>query len=132
MSHALDLKSAARHIFRKTLAGIDIAETLCCKLVRQGSQIRCAGKHFDLAHYKQIKIIALGKAAPAMAEGLTNILAPEFPTSGILVAPAPPRPLNNFQTFVAGHPVPNEQSFAAARAILQTLSESDRDRKSVV
>ena len=127
MHHPLDLKSAARQIFHKTLAGIDIAETLCCKLVRQGSYVRCAGNDFDLAGYKQIKIIALGKAAPGMAEALTNILAPEFPVIGILVASAPPpRPLNNFQTFVAGHPVPNEKSFAAARAILQTLSESDR------
>jgi glycerate 2-kinase len=127
MPQALDLKSAARQIFHKTLAGIDIAETLCRKLARQGSHIRCAGKHFDLAPYKQIKIIALGKAAPAMAEALANILGPEFAAGGILVASAPPpRPLNSFQTFVAGHPVPNEQSFAAARAILQALREADR------
>jgi glycerate 2-kinase len=126
MPPALDLKSAAREIFQQTLAGIDIAETLCRKLARQGSHIHCSGKHFDLAHYKQINIIALGKASPAMAEALTTILVPEFPASGILVASAPPpRPLNNFQTFVAGHPVPNEQSFAAARAILQMLHKSD-------
>jgi glycerate 2-kinase len=127
MSPALDLKSAARKIFHQTLAGINIAETLCRKLARQGSHICCAGRHFDLTRYKQIKIIALGKASPAMAEGLADILAPDFAASGIIVASAPPpRPLSNFQVFVAGHPVPNEQSFAAARAILQMLRESDR------
>jgi glycerate 2-kinase len=127
MPSALDLKSAARQIFHQTLAAIDIAETIYRKLSRQGSHIRCAGKHFDLAHYKKIKIIALGKASPAMAEGLANVLAPEFPVSGVLVASAPPpRALNNFELFVAGHPVPNEQSFAAAHAILKTLHESDR------
>lgn len=127
MSQALDLKSAARQIFHQTLAGIDIAETIRGKLARQGSHVRCAGKHFDLAHYKQIKIIALGKASPAMAEALAGILAPDYPATGILVASAPsPRALSNFQTFVAGHPVPTEQSFAAARVILQTLRESDR------
>jgi glycerate 2-kinase len=126
MPPALDLKSIARQIFHQTLAGINIAETLSLKLARQGSHIRAAGKRFDLANYKQIKVIALGKASPAMAEGLTNILAPEFPASGIVVASAPPpRTLNNFQVFVAGHPVPTEQSFAAARAILQLLRESD-------
>jgi len=127
MSQAFDLKVIARQIFQQTLAGIDIAETLCRKLERQGSHIWCAGKRFDLAHYKQIKIIALGKASPAMAEGLASILAPDFSASGILVASAPPsRRLNNFQVFVSGHPVPNEQSFAAARAILTMLRESDR------
>ena len=127
MSQAFDLKSAARQIFQQTLAGIDIAETLRRKLARQGPRIHCAGKHFDLAHYKQIKIIALGKAAPAMAEGLAEILAPDFSAGGILVASAPPpRRLNNFQEFISGHPVPNEQSFAAARAILEMLRASDR------
>jgi len=127
ISPTLDLKSAAREIFQQTLAGINISETLCRKLARHGSYIHCAGKHFDLGHYKQIKIIALGKAAPAMAEGLVGILAPDFAPAGIVVTPAPPpRPLNNFQVFVAGHPVPNEQSFAAARAILEMIRESDR------
>jgi glycerate 2-kinase len=126
MPPALDLKSAARQIFHQTLAGIDIAETLCRKLARQGSHFRCAGQHFDLARYHQIKVIALGKASPAMAEALVDILAPDFPVAGILVASAPPaRSLNNFQIFLAGHPVPNEQSFAAARAILHLLHESD-------
>jgi glycerate 2-kinase len=127
MPPALDLKSAAREIFQQTLAGINIAETLCRKLARQDSHIRCAGKHFDLANFKQIKIIALGKASLAMAEGLIDILAPDFSASGIVVASAPPlRPLSNFQVCVAGHPVPNERSFFAARAILEILRESDR------
>jgi len=127
MLPAPDLKIIARQIFHQALAGIDIAETLRWKLARQGSQICCAGREFDLRSFQQIKVIALGKASPVMAEALTSILAPEFSVSGILVASAPPpRPLNNFQVFVAGHPVPNEQSFAAARAILETLRESDR------
>src|ERR1700722_2314208 len=111
-----DLKTIARQIFHQTLAGIDISETLRRKLARQGSQISCAERQFDLRSFKQIKVIALGKASPAMAEALTDILAPEFSVGGILVTSAPPlRPINNFQVFVAGHPVPNQQSFTAAR-----------------
>jgi hydroxypyruvate reductase len=127
MSAALELKMIARQIFHQTLAAIDIAETLRRKLARQGSHIRCAEKQFDLASFKQIKVVALGKASPAMAEALTNVLAPDFLISGILVASAPPsRPLHNFKVFVAGHPVPNSESFAAAHAILQLYRESDR------
>jgi glycerate 2-kinase len=127
MPAAIELKMIARRIFHQTLAAIDIEETLRQKLFRQGAHIQCAGRQFDLSSFKQIKVLALGKASPAMAEALTNILAPEFPISGILVASAPPlRPLQNFQLYVSGHPVPNEQSFTAARAILQMLRESDR------
>jgi glycerate 2-kinase len=127
MHSALDLKSAARQIFQRTLAGIDIAQTLRDKLALSGSRIECAGTQIDLASFKTIRAIALGKASHAMAEGLANLLSPEFSVSGIVVAPVEPsRPISGFEVFVAGHPTPNEQSFAAARAILKLLRESDR------
>jgi hydroxypyruvate reductase len=120
----IDLKSAARRIFQQTIAGIDIGETMRRKLARMGSRIHCAGMEVDLARYKKILVVAMGKASFAMAEGLRKICAPEFSVSGILVATvAPPRELSGFEVFVAGHPVPDEQSFAAARAILRMLGE---------
>ena len=36
-----DLKQLARHIFRETLAGIDIAATMERKLERSGTRIGC-------------------------------------------------------------------------------------------
>jgi hydroxypyruvate reductase len=124
MSYALDLKATARKIFQQTLAAIDIAETMRKKLARKGSIVHCCGMEFDLASFAQIRVIALGKASHAMAEGLSAVCAPEFPLSGILVASTPPpRVLPGFELFVGGHPIPNEKSFAAARAILRMLSE---------
>ncbi|HXQ98071.1 MAG TPA: DUF4147 domain-containing protein [Candidatus Limnocylindrales bacterium] len=128
MMPALDLKSAARRIFQQTITGIDIGETLRRKLARTGSRIRCAGVEIDLARYRRISVVAMGKASFAMAEGLSEICAPEFGVSGILVGPiAPPRALSGFKVFVAGHPTPDEQSFAAARAILKMLSGCDAE-----
>jgi hydroxypyruvate reductase len=127
MQPALDLKSIARQIFQQTLAGIDIAETLRNKLARSGSCIQCAGTQIDLASYKNIRVVALGKASHAMAEGLADLLSPDFPITGIVVGPiALPLPIAGCEVFVAGHPIPNDQSFAAARAILRMLRESDR------
>ena len=58
-----------------------------------------------------------------MAEGLCDVLAPEFQADGILVAPvAPDRALPGWRTFVGGHPLPNAESFAAGRAILDRLA----------
>lgn len=123
MSAAPDLKAIARQIFQQTLAGIDIAATLRDKLERTGSCIQCAGAEVDLARYSCIKVVALGKASHAMAEGLAAVCAPEFSLAGILVTSAPPpRPIKGFETFIGGHPIPNEQSFAAARAILKMLA----------
>jgi glycerate 2-kinase len=127
MQSPLDLKSSARQIFQQTLAGINIAQTLSDKLCRSGSCIECEDAEIDLASFKSIRVIALGKASHAMTEGLVELLSPEFPLTGIVVGPtAPSRPIAGFEVFVSGHPTPNEQSFAAARAVLHFLRESDR------
>ncbi|HVB35902.1 MAG TPA: DUF4147 domain-containing protein [Candidatus Acidoferrales bacterium] len=118
-----DRKTLARKIFSDTLAGIDIPATLARKLNRQGNVIQACGTPLDLRHeIREIVAISMGKAARALAEGLTTILAPEFRIRGILAGPAKaPRALRGWQSFVAGHPVPNEESFRAGRAILDLL-----------
>ena len=58
-----------------------------------------------------------------MAQGLNDILAPEFQPEGILVVPsAPPRELPGWKTFIGGHPLPNEESFAAGSEILDAAA----------
>jgi len=120
------VKQVAQRVFRETLAAIDIPATLQRKLARNGSQIRAGDVSVDLQDFASIVAIAYGKASFAMAEGLAQVLAPEFRTEGILVVPAPPpRDLPGWQTFVGGHPVPNAASLAAGRAILDRLGRCD-------
>jgi glycerate 2-kinase len=117
-----DRKAVARQIFLDTLAGIDIPATLARKLQRRGSVIQPNGKPADLRRFREIVAISIGKAGFALAEGLNGVLAPDFHAQGILVVPsAPPRPLAGWEVFVAGHPVPNAESFRAGRAILELL-----------
>ncbi len=120
-----DLKQLAKQIFRETLAAIDIRAALARTLARHGSLIRWGEKTIDLAAFRDIEVIAYGKAAFAMAEGLLDVLAPEFQARGILVVPAaPPRELPGWVTIVAGHPVPTRESFQAGRLILDRLSRT--------
>ena len=115
-------KALARQIFLNTLAGIDIPRALASKLGRRDSLIQAGDSEVDLRKYREIVAIAMGKAAVALAEGITAVLAPEFRIRGILAGPVKaPRELHSWKSFVAGHPVPNEQSFRAGRAILELL-----------
>jgi glycerate 2-kinase len=117
-----DLKQSALKIFRETLAAIDIPSAMQRKLDRAGSRISVNGAPLDLRAFNEIRAVAIGKASVAMARGLAQTLAPDFRAEGIVVAPAPDaKPPDPFQLIVAGHPVPNEGSFAAARAILDLL-----------
>ncbi|HVA17087.1 MAG TPA: glycerate kinase, partial [Candidatus Dormibacteraeota bacterium] len=117
-----DRKALARQIFANTLAGIDIPATLAQKLHLCDGVIQAGDAEVNLRAYREIVAIAMGKAAVALAEGLTAVLAPEFRVRGILAGPTKPsHTLDGWKTFVAGHPVPNEESFRAGRAILELL-----------
>jgi hydroxypyruvate reductase len=117
-----DLKQSALKIFHGTLAGIDIPSAMQRKLGRAGSRIFVNGAPLDLRAFDEIRVVAIGKASVAMARGLAETLAPNFRAEGIVVAPAPDaKPPDPFQMIVGGHPVPNEASFTAARAILDLL-----------
>jgi hydroxypyruvate reductase len=122
-----DLKQAALRIFRETLAAIDIPSSMRRKLGRAGSRIFVNGAPFDLAAFERICAIAIGKASVAMARGLAELLSPDFRAEGIVVAPSDASGLpEGFRAIVAGHPVPNEGSFAAGRAILDLLAAANR------
>jgi len=121
-----DLKPIAREIFHETLAAIDIPGAFRRKLARSGTTILCGEERFDLASFESVRAIVIGKAAMAMARGLTAVLAPEFRVEGIIVAPVilSPAPAG-FRAIAAGHPVPNRGSLQAARAILDMLARCD-------
>ena len=117
------MKQTAQRIFRETLAAIDIPGTLARKLDLSGSRVTVEDFSADLRDFDEILVIAIGKAAFPMAEGLAAILAPQFTAEGILVVPSPPpRALPGYKTFIGGHPVPTAESFAAGRAILDRLA----------
>jgi glycerate 2-kinase len=124
-----DLKHAALQIAHETLAAIDIPSTMRRKLACSGSRIRVNGGELDLAAFQRICVIAIGKASAAMARGISETLSPDSRTEGIVVAPsllanAPP----GFHAMAAGHPLPDEGSFAAGRAILELLATTgERD-----
>ena len=122
-----DLKTVARRIFQQTLAAIDIHAAIARRLERDGSRIRAGDGHIDLREFREIVVIAFGKASLAMAEGFQAVLGSDFRVDGILVGPKPNTSgtLREWKSFVGGHPLPTVESFAAGRAILDRLAECD-------
>ena len=73
-----DLKPLARRIFHETLAAIDIPLTMQRKLVREGSLLHCDKATIDLSQFKKVSVVAIGKAAHAMLDGLKAMFAAGF------------------------------------------------------
>ena len=121
-----ELKQLARQIFQETLAAIDIPATMQRKLRRAGTLLVCNETKIDLREFEKLRVVAIGKAAHAMVEGLALVLAPFLRIDGVVSAPTAPRkPIAGMRYFVAGHPVPNEESWRAAEAILALLKKCD-------
>ena len=121
-----DLKHLARLIFHETLAAIDIPAVMQRKVCVEGSLLHCGDVTVELGAFSKIRVVAIGKAAHAMLEGLWSTLPSDFKLDGVASAPTPPaRPLPGIRYFVGGHPIPNEESWKAAEAILEMLATSD-------
>jgi hydroxypyruvate reductase len=121
-----DLKQLARRIFHETLAAIDISLTMQRNLLHEGSLLRCGALSIDLSQFKKVRVVAVGKAAHTMLDGLRASLPRDVFFAGIASAPVTPaNPHSDIQYFVGGHPIPNEDSWNAAKAILEMLSACD-------
>jgi glycerate 2-kinase len=120
------VKEIAQRVFRETLAAIDIRTIIARRLDRAGSAVRAGDAKVDLHNFREIVAIAFGKASSAMAEGLSDVLVPDFRVEGILASPeSSPRALPGWKEFLGGHPLPTAGSFAAGRAILERLARCD-------
>ena len=121
-----DLKQLARRIFLEILAAIDIPAAMQRKVVCEGPLLQCIGISVDLRAFDRVHVIAIGKAAHGMLQGLASVLPPEIVFDGVVAAPTPPaKPLPGMQYFVAGHPLPNADSWKAAETILALLKTCD-------
>ncbi len=119
-------KEIARRIFQQTLASIDIPRVMERKLTRDGTRLILPEAVVDLSQIEEIYVVAIGKAAHAMVDGLGGFLPPCTCVAGIVVAPvAPTRPVKGMEYIVGGHPVPNANSWKSAEAILRLLKNCD-------
>src|SRR5260221_2145679 len=96
------------------------------KLRRRGMLLHCDSATFDLRKFSKICVVAIGKAAHTMAEGLTLVLTPDVPLEGVVAAPTAPRnAVRGMRYFVAGHSLRHLESWGAAKAILALRNRGD-------
>jgi hydroxypyruvate reductase len=82
----------------------------------------------DLNCYKKIFVISLGKAASPMLDTLLKRMSRRQGLRGICCSGQLPKSRDwRFRYFEGGHPVPNEESFAAARAALAMLRKTNKE-----
>jgi hydroxypyruvate reductase len=134
----LALSNLARNIFQNALEDCSIDRAVALKIKATEGEgnartLRFGQSIIDLSHFKHCRIVAFGKVAPAMLNAilLRLPLPPHCDLAGILISPQPPAHLpDEFEFFAGGHPLPNEESFAGARAVLAMLQAVSKSASS--
>lgn len=128
------LHSTAAEIFEGALAACNIASAFDRRIRFEGDLLRrlipdgSGPATLDLSCYKRIFVIALGKAAGPMLEVLLDRMKRRQGLRGICCSNQLPKSRNwRFRYFEGGHPLPNEDTFSAARAALAMLRRARKD-----
>jgi glycerate 2-kinase len=128
------LHDSATHIFTGSIEACNIASAFDRRIRFEGSRMHrlmpdgSGPATIDLSNYRRVFGIALGKAAGPMLETLLDRMKRRKGLRGICCTNQQPKRRNwRFRYFEGGHPLPNEDTFAAARATLAMLRKARKD-----
>ncbi len=128
------LHSTATEIFTGAIKACNIASAFDRRLRFEGDTLHrllpdgSGPASIDLSSYKRIFVIALGKAAGPMLDTLLERMKRRKGLRGVCCYHEIPKRRNwRIRYFEGGHPLPNEDSFAASRAALALLKKAKKD-----
>ncbi|MFL6546667.1 MAG: glycerate kinase [Candidatus Udaeobacter sp.] len=136
MKNARSINEDAIAIFRAALSAIDAEKAVSENLRLVGPTLNFSNLSYKLRPGQPLYAVALGKAALAMAAGLSSALGPAL-TAGVVSGPTPNPdfPLlqdKRWQVFQGGHPAPDAGSLASARAAIDMLAQASSENALVV
>ena len=81
-------------------------------------------KKYKLSEYESIYIVAFGKAAPAMANAIEELLGDHI-TDGVVVSNTESEfEFKNMQFHLSSHPIPDKSSVVGAEKVIKLLRKS--------
>lgn len=128
------LHHQASSIFEHALAACDIDRAFARHMRLDGHTLThnlTSGEEprsLDFDRYKRVFVIAFGKASASMLNALMRRIPPDCDVRGVCSCPERPTTRHrHFNYYTGGHPLPNRDSFAAARDALDLLRKAKKD-----
>ncbi len=133
-SQQTDLHKAARDIFDAGLCAVNARNAIYSGVNLEGSLLRISDAAFDTSA-RPIYVVAIGKAAPAMAGALKERLGDRI-TAGMITGQALSKGesfvSDQWRVFSGGHPLPNHESLEAAQATFDLLRRANEEQALIV
>jgi glycerate 2-kinase len=121
----MNLRTIAEQIFHRTLAAIDVERVVRAHLHLSGELLEVEEERCDLAGFRHILVIAVGKAGLPMSRAVEAVLGERI-TGGLVVTNAIiGRTPDRLRVMVGGHPLPNQGSVDAAKTAVRLLRDAD-------
>ena len=118
----LPQKISIQRIVQAALDAADPALAVQRVLHLSDHQLRASGVTYDLSKFSKIHLLSIGKAGGRLAVALEALLGGFLSRGLVIVKTAEQPPLSLSTVFVGGHPVPDENSLAAGKAVLDFLA----------
>lgn len=114
------MRTTARDIFLQVLREASVARAFERSVEYTRGVLRVCDDLYPLDGFPRVFVVAFGKAAHSMLDGLS---AQAGSLSGIAAAPQEPTTQHSgIRYFLGGHPLPNQESLRAAQSALKALS----------
>jgi len=113
-----ELRRAAIDILEYALAAADPYHVVKELIHLDGEILSVGDLRYDLSQRGKIYVLGAGKATFRIAQALEEVLGPRIERGVIVVNRRPPERLKHIQVLEAGHPIPDERSFQAAREVM--------------
>ena len=128
MSDLMELRLFAHDIFGEAMSAVEPLAAIKEKVHFEGSRLTVCDTAFDLSPFLNVFGISIGKASERMSYAIEKVFGDEFLT-GVLSGP---RRAWGWEYFPGGHPLPNEDSLAAAKAAIHLLETADHENTLIV
>jgi hydroxypyruvate reductase len=127
LQSSIDLRAITLEIFHRALTAIDVERVLRESARRDGDRLVIWDEIIDLALFKRVVIVAVGKASVPMTRAIEDTLGDRISEGLVVTSAVIGRSPRLLPVIVGGHPLPNSGSLEGASKALKTLRANDSE-----
>jgi glycerate 2-kinase len=123
----MDFREIAEHIFLSGVRGVLPGQVINDNVNLQGAILKIGDQSYDLGKYRNIFVIGAGKASASLGHYLERKLGDRITGGHIVTKYGYYCKLKKIKVTEAGHPIPDENSFAATSEIISIADSAAED-----
>ena len=127
MDNTARLRKDAETIYRRAIEAVNPITAINSHIKRQGQELICDGKVFNLEHFRHIYLVGVGKAGASMAAAMEKLLGNQMTTGLVVVKYGHLAPVKKTKIIEAGHPIPDQKGVEGANELVSLLRHTTAD-----